>query len=270
MTHDPSALACDTHMHFYDDTYPVAGESVLRPPNASVANYRRVQETLGLERVVVVQPTTYGLDNSCQSNAIAELGDSARGVAVVGVGASSDDVRRLDQAGFRGARFHMLPGGAVGWDELAEVARRIEPFGWHVQLQMNGHELGERVEQLLSLPVGLVIDHVGRFMPPIGPNEEVVRPLLRLMDNGAHIKLSAPYESAVDPTHQYETVGSMVDHVVANYPEQLLWASNWPHPGQTDPPSLDDLARLRDRWLPTPELQHQILVTNPDTLYFNP
>lgn len=268
MTHDSSVHACDTHMHFYDDRYPAAERPILRPPNAVVSDYQVVRETLGLGRVIVVQPTTYGLDNSCQSDAIAELGECARGVAVVGADASRDQIQRLHKAGFRGARFHMLPGGAVAWDELDVVARSIAPFGWHIQLQLNGRELGDRYEQLAALPVPLVIDHVGRFMPPVTPDDPLAAPLWKLMDGGAHIKLSAPYESATDSTHQYEMVGLMVDHLVANYPERLLWASNWPHPGQADPPSLDDLARLRDRWLPTAELGHQVLVTNPERLYF--
>ena len=56
--------ACDTHMHFYDGSFPVAPEAVLRPPDASVADYQRVQARLATDRVVVVQPTTYGLDNT--------------------------------------------------------------------------------------------------------------------------------------------------------------------------------------------------------------
>lgn len=56
---------CDTHMHFYDGTYPASARATLFPPDASPSTYRDVQQALGLQRVVVVQPTTYGLDNSC-------------------------------------------------------------------------------------------------------------------------------------------------------------------------------------------------------------
>jgi D-galactarolactone isomerase len=80
--HLPSG-ACDTHMHIYDSRYPGAPRSVLRPPDATVAQYRLVQSDLGLRRVVVVQPSTYGLDNSCTLDAVAELGDQARAVVVI-------------------------------------------------------------------------------------------------------------------------------------------------------------------------------------------
>lgn len=256
-------------MHFYGSDYPVAPDAVLRPSDATVADYRHAQDALAVERVIVVQPTTYGLDNSCQADAIDRLGDRARGIAVVDANTSLDQLQRLHERGFRGARFHMLPGGAVGWHDLDAVARSVADLGWHVQLQMNGHELAERLDQLLALSVPLVIDHVGRFMPPARPSEDAVASLLALMDAGAHLKLSAPYESAVDSTHRYEIVCELVDHLVAEYPERLLWASNWPHPGQSDPPSLERLVELRDRWLPSSALREQVLATNPDRLYFS-
>lgn len=261
------AGACDTHMHFYDARYPTSPQATLQPPDATVDDYRLVQQTLGLERVVVVQPTTYGLDNSCQLDAMALIGEAARGVVVVDGSVTADELRSFTAAGVRGARFHMLPGGAVGWDQLAPVAELIAPFGWHIQLQLDGHELAGRLDQLRSLPCPLVVDHVGRFMPPTSPDSEAFGALLQLVDDGAHVKLSAPYESALDATHAYATVTACVDALVERAPDRLLWATNWPHPGQADPPSLERLAALRDKWLPTDELRRQVLVVNPAALY---
>ena len=51
----------------------------------------------------------------------------------------------------------------------------------------------------------------------------------------------------------------------------MLWATNWPHPGQADPPTPTQLARLRDAWLPTDALRRQVLVDNPVEVYdFDP
>ena len=80
----PLPGACDTHIHVYDSGYPVAPTTVLRPPDASLDDYRSIQHELGLQRVVLVQPTTYGLDNTCHLDAMAALGEAAaRGVMVV-------------------------------------------------------------------------------------------------------------------------------------------------------------------------------------------
>ncbi len=261
-------LACDTHVHFYDRMHQVAPAAVLRPPDATPADYRAVQPALGTERVVVVQPTTYGTDNTCQLAAMAELGPMmARGVMVVDGSTGRDELARLTGLGVRGARFHLLPGGAVGADALEAVASRIAPFGWHVQLQLDGRALPAWVDRLLRLPVDLVIDHVGRFMPPVAPESAEFAALLRLVDHGARVKLSAPYESSVTGPPGYDDVTALVGALVARVPDRLLWASNWPHPGRREPPSPADLVGLRDRWLPTEQLRRQVLVVNPTELY---
>ncbi len=259
--------ACDTHVHFYHSSHPVAPTATLRPANALVADYRAVQAALNLDRVVVVQPTTYGRDNSCQLEAIGQLGDSARGIVVIDDSVTDQELRAFSELGVIGARFHMLPGGAVGWDQLDLVASRIAPFGWHIQLQMNGQDLAARREQLLRLPCPLVVDHVGRFMPPASPRSPAFQALLDLVDAGAHVKLSAPYESAADPDHLYAEVGECVEALVRRAPDRLLWASNWPHPGQADPPGTTTLERLRNSWLPNERVRTQVLVTNPAALY---
>ena len=260
--------ACDTHMHIYDSRYAVAPQSVLRPPDATVDQYRRVQTELGLHRVVVVQPSTYGLDNSCTIDAVAELGNQARAVVVIDDRTTDSEVERLTQLGARGARFHMLPGGAVPWEMMPAVSDRIAPFGWHIQLQMNGRDLPDRMPALLALPTPLVVDHVGRFMPPVEPDDQEFAALLQLLDTGrCWVKLSAPYESAPDATHNYRAVSRLVQRLVQHAPERLLWATNWPHPGQADPLSLADLLRLASEWMPDPSIRRRILVDNPAELY---
>lgn len=262
---------CDTHMHIYDSRYPVAATARLRPPDATVADYRLVQTSLGLQRVVVVQPSTYGLDNSCTLDAVAEFGE-ARAIVVVDDQASDPELDRLTRLGARGARFHMLAGGAVPWEIMHTVAEHIATFGWHIQLQMNGRDLADRLDALLALPTPLVVDHVGRYMPPVEPDDERFAVLLRLVDTGrCWVKLSAPYESATDATHEYAAVGLLARTLVERAPERMLWATNWPHPGQADPPMLADLSRLALEWMPDDETRRRILVDNPAELYqFDP
>ncbi len=260
--------ACDTHLHFYDGRYPAAPDSVLFPPDATPEDYRKVQQALGTNRVVVVQPTTYGLDNRCQLEAMKRFGDDARGVMVVDSRTPVSTLRAMTDAGVVGARFHMLPGGAVAWDQLEPTAAAIEPFGWHIQLQLDGNTLDQHLDRLLSLPVDLVIDHIGRFMPPPALPDRSVDALLRLVDTGrTWVKLSAPYESIQSPDHSHDGVQPLIARLVTEAPERLLWASNWPHPGQTNPPTAADLLGLLDRWLPTESLRRRVLVDNPAVRY---
>lgn len=262
--------ACDTHLHVYDQRFPAAPEAMLRPQDASVDDYRRLQAAIGLERLVLIQPTTYGLDNRLHLEAMAAFGDAARGVMVVDASTPVDELQRLTDLGVRGARFHMLPGGAVGWEDLDVVAGRVAELGWHIQLQLNGLDLITHRDQLLRLPTPLVIDHIGRFTPPPPLDHPSVALLFELLDRGrTWVKLSAPYESSASGPPDYADKLHLVDALVAARPDRLLWASNWPHPGQIDPPDHRDLVRLLARWLPDPGLRRQVLVENPDRLYFS-
>ncbi len=262
------AGACDTHMHFYNARFPAAEGALIHPPDAWVDDYRAVQRRLGLERVVVVQPTTYGRDNTCQLEAMEAFGNSARGVMVVDDTVPDDALADLTRRGVCGVRFHMLPGGALPWELLEVVAPRVHHHGWHVQLQLNGRELADRLDRLKALPGGLVIDHVGRFMDPVSTDDASFHALLALLDTGrCWVKLSAPYESSKTGPPDFADVTPLARALVAHAPERMLWASNWPHPGQKAPPDEAALLGLLDRWVDDAETRRRILVDNPAALY---
>ena len=262
------AGACDTHMHFYHQRYPAAPTALIQPPDAWIEDYRALQRRLGLERVVVVQPTTYGRDNRAMLDALGELGEAARGVVVVDDGVSDHELEALTARGVCGVRFHMLPGGALPWGLLETVAARVAPLGWHVQLQMNGHEFPERLDQLRRLPCPLVVDHVGRFMPPVEVVDPAFHALRTLLDGGrCWVKLSAPYESSKADAPRYGDVAPLARALAVAAPERMLWASNWPHPGQDPAPDDARLLDLLADWVDDEASRKRILVTNPATLY---
>jgi D-galactarolactone isomerase len=264
------ADACDCHIHIYDPSKPVAPTaSGPGPAWANVEAYRTVQRRLELTRAVVVQSTAYGLDNSCAVEAIAALGPArTRGVAVVGPDVSDAELKRLTDAGMRGARFQMLPGGAVPWEALEPVARRIADFGWHIQLQMDGRLLAEREALLNRLPGTIVIDHVGKFLEPVPVEHPGFQCLLRLLDGGrTWLKLAAAYEVSKAGPPLYGDVGALAKAAAKAAPERMIWASNWPH---VSVKALPDDAMLLDLlldWAPDAAVRRRILVDNPATLY---
>jgi len=255
-------------MHFYHGRYPAAPTALITPPDSWVEDYRDLQQRLGLQRVVVVQPTTYGRDNACMLDALQVFGADARAVVVVDETVDDAELDRLTGLGVRGVRFHMLPGGALPWDVLEEVAARVSPFGWHVQLQMNGREFPELSERLRRLPCPLVVDHVGRFMPPVGTGDPAFRTLLALLETGhCWVKLSAPYESSREVPPRYADVAPLARALAAAAPERMLWASNWPHPGQAEPPGDGQLLDLLLDWVDDAATRDRILADNPTELY---
>jgi len=199
---------------------------------------------------------------------VRQLGDQARAVVVVDDSVTTGELERLSAAGARGVRFHMLPGGALPWEILDSVADRVAEFGWHVQLQLNGRELADRASALMSLPCPLVIDHIGRFTPPVDADHAAFSALLALIDTGScWVKLSAPYESGTYDGPEHQRMATLARHLVDHAPERMLWASNWPHPSQSVPPDPAQLRRWMIEWLGDPVVRHRVLVDNPAILY---
>jgi D-galactarolactone isomerase len=256
-------------MHFYDPKYPMAPTALLAPPPGDVPTYRLLQQRLGIERTVVVQPTAYGTDNRCTLEGITALGlGVARGIAVVDDRASPEHLKALTEGGIRGARFQMLPGGAIPWEMLDAIAARVQDFGWHVQLQTDGRVFPERARQIMNWPGRIVIDHVGKFLEPVGVEHPAFRCLLRFVETGrVWVKLSAPYELSKSGAPGYEDVGRLAKALVKAAPERMLWASNWPHPSVKEGPDDADLLDLILDWAPDEGARHRILVDNPAELY---
>ena len=261
----------DCHIHFYGtpSEYPAAPTSTLYPPPATPEAYRAVMRRVGIDRVVVVQPSTYGTDNRCTMDGVAALGEAARAVVVVDAATPEAELDRLTRLGARGVRFHMLPGGALPWEALEPVAARVRPFGWHVQLQLDGRLLPEREALIRRLPGTVVIDHTGKFLEPVGVDDPAFAVLLRLVGTGrVYVKLSAPYETSRSGPPAFDDVGALAKALIAAAPGRMLWATNWPHPHPTRPPADD--AMMLDvlaAWCPDEAVRGRILVDNPAALY---
>lgn len=262
--------ACDCHMHIFDGRYPLAANARSREPDALVPDYRRLQQRLGLQRVVVVQPTAYGRDNRCTLEAIAALGDDARGIAVIDNAVTDAELEQLTQGGMRGVRFRMLDALKLPWEALEETAVRVAEFGWHVQFQMDGRHLHEREALLRRLPCELVIEHVGKFLEPVAPDHPGFQALLGLVDAGrSWVKLSGAYMlSRTGPPH-YSDIGVLARELIRRVPERLVWGSNWPHPlpSRTEPPDDAVLLDLLLDWVSDEKMRNRILSSNPAQLY---
>jgi D-galactarolactone isomerase len=265
------ALACDCHVHVYDPAYPLAATATFTPPVATVQSLMAMHQALGLSRAVVVQPTAYGFDNACTLAAVAALdsaGHAGRAVVVVDASADEANLQSMHAAGARGVRFMMLAGGVLPWDALAPVAARIQPLGWHINLQLNGCELPQFADRLARLPVPLVIDHLGKFLPPPAASAPAFRALRTLLDGGrCWVKLSAPYESSQSGGPAYADVSALATQLARDYPERCLWASNWPHPNRQPVPDNAAMLGLLHQWAPTDAAVQRILVANPQVFY---
>ncbi|MBX6374040.1 MAG: amidohydrolase family protein [Acetobacteraceae bacterium] len=266
---------CDCHMHVYGppERYPVAPGAKPPPAGADLARYRdAVMRRLGLSRVVVVQPSAYGMDNACTLDAVAALGpEVARAVVAVTPETPEAELARLHALGARGARFVLVPAHPMlDWESLPAVAARVAPLGWHVQLQFDGGTLPEREALIRALPCPVVIDHNGRFHDPVPPDREPVRALLRLLETGrVWVKCSSPYGVSRAGPPDYADVAAIARAIIRTAPERVVWGSNWPHPNPP-PDHRPDEAALFDLlgdWVPDEATRRRILADNPAVLY---
>lgn len=263
-------LACDCHMHIYDSRFPIAPTAKLTPPDASVADYRKLQARLGLSRTIVVTPSTYGTDNRVTTEAIRELGPTARGVAVVSPDITDDELKAVDAAGIRGLRFNLTTGAFLTPEMIEPMARRIADLGWHIQVNMTPEQMLAQAGMLAALPVPLVIDHMGRIPQPEGVNHPLFALIRRLLDGGrTWVKLSGPYISSADGSADFADVARLGRALVEAAPERLVWGSDWPHPTRDADAKPDDAAMLDviAGWAPDPAVRQRIFVTNPAELY---
>lgn len=255
-------------MHVYEERFALAPTATFKPPHAPVSAYLKVQAALGLQRMVVVQPTGYGFDNRCTLEAMAAFGACARGIVVIPPDTPMAELQRLHALGVRGVRYMMLPGGVLPWDTLEAMAARIQPLGWHINLQLDGRELPQHEAMLTRLPVDLVIDHNARFIEPVPPEHPSFRCLLRLLETGrCWVKLSAPYDTSKVGPPRYDDVSVLARALVQARPDRCLWASNWPHPNAHPLPSNAAMLDLLLHWADDAATRRQILVDNPARLY---
>lgn len=262
--------ACDCHIHIFGDRqrYPLAAEIAYTPAEATVADYLQVRRRLGLERTVVVQPSTYGTDNTCTLDAIAMLRPHARGIAVVEPSVRDAELERLHAAGVRGLRFSSGVKNALHPDLLEVMAVRIRPLGWHVQLRSTHRDLPGLEARLLRLPVDVCLDHMSSIPPEEPLNHPAWATLFRLLGEGrCWVKLSAPYQLSRMPGPQYADYATQVSAMVKAAPERLVWGTNWPHPLVEIKPDDADLLDSLSEWVPDESIRRAILVDNPARLY---
>lgn len=275
LTGQPPALktpagATDCHMHLYLPGYEAQPGGPNIAELATVADYRQVQQRLSLERVVVTQSNAYQFDNRSILQGVAEIGQArARAIVAVAPDASESQIEALHAQGARGARIMQLPGGAVGMSGLTAVEARVKAFGWHLMVQFNSHEIDIYMATLQAIDTDYIIDHIGKFMPPVAADDPRVDQILSLLDRGnAWIKICGGYETSLSGGPEYADVSPIAKRVIKHAPERVIWGSNWPHvavPREQYPDDAEQLDVLL-HWADE-SIRQKILVDNPAVLY---
>ena len=279
------ARSCDCHVHVFDPArFPYADERSYTPGPAGITDLEAFERQIGTDRVILVQPSSYGTDNSCLIDALRRLGRRARGVAVVDpLCVVPAQIDMLHAAGVRAIRLNLEVKGEHdaerGKAAIADALDVVAGPEWAIQIHADLGLIQHMAGTISQARVPFILDHFGGLKAEKGLGQPGFEALLDLLRNGnVYVKLSAPYRAS--RLASYADLAPFARRLIETAPDHLIWASDWPHTGSSSQRN-GDLSRiepfrqvdagaaldlLRD-WAPDESVHRNILVETPARLY---
>jgi 2-pyrone-4,6-dicarboxylate lactonase len=197
----------------------------------------------------------------------------AKGVAFVGEEVSDDQLKWMDKAGVRGVRFNFLKRlvDFTPRDVLERIAKRVDRLGWHIVVYFEMPDLPELESFFTSLPTTVVVDHMGTPTISKDVNDPENQRFHKLMDKHKNfwVKTTAPERMTIAGP-PYDDVVPFGRALVENFPDRVIWGTDWPHPNmKREAPDDGVLVDFVPKIAPTAELQQKLLVDNPMRLYWS-
>jgi 2-pyrone-4,6-dicarboxylate lactonase len=263
----------DCHAHIFDrfERYPLALGRKYMPPLCTREAWLSLHAALGVARGVQVHATPYGFDNSITLDFLAEQRGRFAGVAAIPPDVDEAELKRMNAGGFRGARLMDQFATGATTSDLEAIARRIAPYGWHIEINIARADDWVLLEdRLMRCPVPLVFDHLGRVRGGEGVNSPGFAAILRLLTEreDCWTKISSWYRLSDSGPPDFEDMRPLVQKLLAERPDRCVWGTNWPHPGLTKfMPNDIDLVDKLESWLPNDAVREPLFAGNAAKLY---
>jgi predicted TIM-barrel fold metal-dependent hydrolase len=269
----PPALSCDSQFHVFGprDRYPVRPNAAYEMPTATWQVAQKLHATLGIQRGVIVQATTYGADHTVVLDALDGLnaGGPRRYMACANAAVLTerDDayLQKLHDAGVRGARFTR---GGLGISltpaEQARAFARVKELGWYVKVQPEPDGIAAQLATFESLDVPVLLDHMGRADPARGDADPSLARILDLSGRGNFWVMLSLSEKISKTGPPWDDVVPLAQRLIDAAPDRCVWGSDWPHPVSVrQPPNEGALLELLYRFVPDAATRRKVLVDNP-------
>jgi len=272
--------ACDAHFHVFGpaEKYPhVTDDLRYRPPHEPLEAFLKLARRIGFERFVFVQPSAYGLDNSCMFDAMTEMDPAVRrGICHLDeMNAKDSELSRRHALGVRGVRINVSPirQPEAGFADkirpkIVRTAEICRGLGWHLDLLLPGWLIGELMPTLRNLPVEYTVAHMGLYPAKNGAKQKGFQEFLKLVSDGSKrcwVKLTGIYRFSTDPT--FTDVKPFAEALIATAPDQLIWGSDFPHLSFADKIGTIQLYNKLGEWATDAPMRKRILVDNPARLF---
>ena len=271
----PPPGSVDAHCHVFGpaNKFPYAQERKYTPVDAPKEKLFALRDFLGFDKNVIVQASCHGKDNSALLDALTHSNSKARGVAVVGEDITDGELKIMNNAGVRGVRFNFVKRlvDFTPRDVLERIAARVAPLGWHIVVYFEMPDLPDLESFFTSLPMHVVVDHMGRPDVKKGVQHPEFRNYLRLLDRHNNIwsKVSCP-ERLTIAGPPYDDVVPFARTLVERFPDRVLWGTDWPHPNMpVEAPDDGILVDVIPKIATAAVLQKKLLVDNPMRLYWS-
>ena len=265
--------ATNTHCHVFGPRerfpYP-AGLKFSPAPDAPKEELYALNDSLGLERCVVVQSARHGLDNRATEDAVTTRTETYRGIALLAPDVTDAELQRLDCAGFRGVRFNFIGhlGPATPIDAVMVLTKRLVALDWHLVVHGDSSILSELGPKLRQSPVPVVIDHIGRVDASKGLEQPDFKALLGLMDDPKFWVKVSGMDRITKLGPPYSDAQPFAKKLIAEFGDRVLWGNDWPHPNHQGPvPNARQLVDLIFEIAPGAAARERLMVTNPQRLY---
>lgn len=241
----PTQGVIDCHLHVIGDgvAHPYMASAAYRPEPAPLGALTAVLDKWKIKHAVLVQVSVHGTDNGLLLESLEQDRTRFRGVAVTGPVPGDVLLARLKQAGVVGLRLNLFHGGGPAAADLDRYAALCRDNGLHLQIYVNGLLLPEMAAVLRRLRTTLVFDHFGGLPADLDLSHPALLALLGLLNDGAWVKLSAPYRVSSEDAGFEDTI-PLGRRLMEAAPDRCVWGSDWPHVATDKTIHLDQLFRL--------------------------
>ena len=269
------AGSIDTHVHVFEDRYPLSPGRGYNPPESTLDDLKHLHAHLGIDRVVFTQPSVYGTDNSAildGMNALnAETPGRARGVCAMTMDFTDAQLQELHDQGIRGVRLNIDNKGGMPLelDQIAELEARIKPFDWHIEWLFPGKDIVSLMSVFEGMTTRMSIGHFAYQPATAGIEAEGFQALLKLVrDGNTWVKISGCNRVSETDLPPYDDCQPMARALIEANPDRVIWGTDWPHPNKYEVnPNDADPVEAFGQWVPDEDMRTRIMVTNSEAFY---
>ncbi len=258
-TQESSEGDIDAHVHVWTpDTqrFPLQSgwtKDRMHPPSFTAEQLLMHTRPLGVTRVVLIQMSYYGFDNSYMLDIMRRYKGMFSGVAIIGENSNSRaKMLELAKQGVRGFRIYLAGKGAstryLDGEAMAAMWQCGADEGLAICALTNAQELpaiDRMCERFADTPV--VIDHFAR----IGVDEILEKDVKQLCSLARHKNISvkaSAFSSLSKKKAPYLDMGPMIRRVVDAYgPQRVMWGTDCPYQVQKDHTYRDSIDLIREQ-----------------------